>query len=82
MNEFRIQGVKTNVPFLVNVLSHKDFLSGNLNTRFIENHPELFRFPESLNKAHKLVRRQNPFSLSLSLFMANSRFVDSFLFLF
>jgi len=55
LNEFRIQGVKTNIPFLVNVLSHKDFLSGTLNTRFIENHPELFRFPESFNKAHKLV---------------------------
>jgi pyruvate carboxylase len=55
LNEFRIQGVKTNIPFLVNVLSNSDFLSGNLNTRFIENHPELFRFPESFNKAHKLL---------------------------
>ena len=55
LNEFRIRGVKTNIPFLVNVLSHPDFLQGNLNTRFIENHPELFRFPESFNKAHKLL---------------------------
>jgi len=55
LKEFRIQGVKTNIPFLANVLTHPDFLSGNLNTRFIESKPELFRFPETFNRAHKLL---------------------------
>lgn len=55
LDEFRIQGVKTNIPFLRNVLKNPDFINGNVNTRFIETHPELFRFPETYNKAHKLL---------------------------
>jgi len=43
--EFRVRGVKTNLPFLQNVLSHPTFLSGQANTSFIEKHQEeLFTF--------------------------------------
>ncbi|PSC70059.1 pyruvate carboxylase [Micractinium conductrix] len=42
--EFHIRGVKSNIPFLENVLRHPEFLSGVASTSFIERNPELFRF--------------------------------------
>lgn len=41
LGEFRIGGVKTNIPFLINVLDDPDFSSGNLSTKFIDETPEL-----------------------------------------
>ncbi|HLP42638.1 MAG TPA: biotin carboxylase N-terminal domain-containing protein, partial [Fibrobacteria bacterium] len=55
IHEFRIRGVKTNIPFLENVLKHPDFLSGDCTTRFIETHPELFDFKPRLDRANKLL---------------------------
>ncbi|CAG9460796.1 unnamed protein product [Pedinophyceae sp. YPF-701] len=43
-NEFAIRGVKTNIPFLRNVLTHPDFLTGDVTTSFIEQNPQLFEF--------------------------------------
>ncbi|WP_128545307.1 pyruvate carboxylase [Larkinella soli] len=40
--EFRIRGVKTNIPFLLNVIDHPIFQRGEARVSFIENHPELF----------------------------------------
>ena len=42
--EFRIRGVKTNLPFLENVVTHPDFLRGGMDTGFIDTHAELFDF--------------------------------------
>lgn len=56
MTEFRIRGVKTNIPFLENVLRHKKFLEGSCDTTFIESHPELFHFKPRQNRANKLLR--------------------------
>ena len=42
LREIKIRGVKTNVPFLINVLNHEDFLSGKCDTGFITYNPELF----------------------------------------
>ena len=55
LQEFRIRGVKTNIPFLLNVITHPDFLAGNCTTRFIDLTPELFRFPIRQNRATKLL---------------------------
>ena len=33
LKEFRIRGVKTNIPFLLNVLEHPEFLNGTVDTR-------------------------------------------------
>jgi acetyl/propionyl-CoA carboxylase alpha subunit/acetyl-CoA carboxylase carboxyltransferase component len=38
LSEFRIEGVATNIPFLQNLLHHKDFLAGNVYTRFVDDH--------------------------------------------
>ena len=36
LSEFRIEGVETNIPFLQSILSHEDFASGSIHTRFID----------------------------------------------
>ena len=41
LQECRIRGVKTNIPFLMNCLQHDDFKNGELTTAFIDEHPEL-----------------------------------------
>uniref|UniRef100_A0A182VJ77 Pyruvate carboxylase n=1 Tax=Anopheles merus TaxID=30066 RepID=A0A182VJ77_ANOME len=55
LREFRIRGVKTNIPFLLNVLENQKFLNGVLDTYFIDEHPQLFRFSKSKNRAQKLL---------------------------
>lgn len=55
LSEFRIRGVKTNIPFLGNVLSHPKFLSEAISTRFLDDHPELFQFTPTQNRAGKLL---------------------------
>ncbi len=42
IKEMSVKGVKTNEDFLINVLNHEKFLSGNCDTHFIDNTPELF----------------------------------------
>jgi pyruvate carboxylase len=54
--EFRIRGVKTNIPFLMNVVKHPGFLSGNTNTRFIDESPDLFIYPRRRDRGTKAVR--------------------------
>jgi len=53
--EFRIRGVKHNIPFLQKVLSHEKFLNGYVDTSFIDTTPELFQFSSSGNRAQKLL---------------------------
>merc|ERR1719187_1223331 len=53
--EFRFRGVKTNIPFIRNVLSHPLFLKESVTTGFIENHPELMNFTRSQDRASKLL---------------------------
>lgn len=46
LDEFRIRGIKTNIPFVKNVLAHPDFYKGTVDTSFIDSTPELFDFDE------------------------------------
>jgi len=55
LSEFRIRGVKTNIPFLENVIRHPVFRSGDCTTTFIEENPGLFRFPQRADRASKLL---------------------------
>jgi len=54
--EFRVRGVSTNIPFLQNVLNHPRFAAGDTDTSFIDDTPELFRFPRRRNRAQRLLR--------------------------
>jgi pyruvate carboxylase len=55
LREFRIRGVKTNIPFVENVVNHPKFRSGEVTTGFLEQYPELFRFPKRGDRATKLL---------------------------
>ncbi|XP_022650957.1 pyruvate carboxylase, mitochondrial-like [Varroa destructor] len=55
LKEFRVRGVKTNIPFLLNVFENQTFLSGKFDTNFIDQHPELFKLAPSQNRAQKLL---------------------------
>ena len=48
LQECRIRGVKTNIGFLLNVLSHPDFESGSVTTSFIDENPDLKRTSQSM----------------------------------
>ena len=53
--EFRIRGVKTNIPFLASLLTHPTFIDGTCWTTFIDDTPELFSLVGSQNRAQKLL---------------------------
>ncbi|KAI5866574.1 pyruvate carboxylase [Durotheca rogersii] len=53
--EFRIRGVKTNIPFLASLLTHPVFIDGNCWTTFIDDTPQLFDLIGSQNRAQKLL---------------------------
>src|SRR5215470_17323268 len=55
LREFRIRGVKTNIPFVENVVNHAKFRDGEVTTGFLEQNPELFRFPARADRATKLL---------------------------
>uniref|UniRef100_A0A9J8AZC8 Pyruvate carboxylase n=1 Tax=Cyprinus carpio carpio TaxID=630221 RepID=A0A9J8AZC8_CYPCA len=53
--EFRVRGVKTNIPFLQNVLSNNQFLNATVDTQFIDENPDLFNLKPVQNRAQKLL---------------------------
>jgi pyruvate carboxylase len=55
LREFRVRGVKTNIPFLENVVNHPDFQAGRVNTRWLEETPALFKFVQRKDRATKLL---------------------------
>jgi pyruvate carboxylase len=55
LTEFRIRGVKTNIPFLENVIAHPTFRSGEATTTLIDTTPELFKFKPRRDRATKLL---------------------------
>jgi pyruvate carboxylase len=55
LREFRIRGVKTNVPFLENVVNHPVFQSGQATTRFLDENPDLFAFTPRRDRATKML---------------------------
>lgn len=55
LREFRIRGVKTNIPFIENVVANEKFRSGQATTRMIDTTPELFVFKPKKDRATKLL---------------------------
>ncbi|KAB5580204.1 carbamoyl-phosphate synthase L chain, ATP binding domain-containing protein [Coniochaeta sp. 2T2.1] len=53
--EFRIRGLKTNIPFLATLLTHPEFIDGRIYTTFIDDTPALFDMINSQNRASKLL---------------------------
>ncbi len=55
LREFRIRGVKTNIPFLENVIANPVFRSGQATTNLIDTSPGLFDFKPRRDRATKLL---------------------------
>ncbi len=55
LSEFRIRGVKTNIPFLENVIADPDFRAGRATTTLIDTTPALFHFAPRRDRATKLL---------------------------
>lgn len=55
LREFRIRGVKTNIPFLENVIHHPLFRAGDATTTLIDTTPELFNFKPKRDRATRLL---------------------------
>lgn len=56
LTEFRIRGVKHNIPVLKNILAHPHFFDASMDTNFLADHKELFNFPTSRDRASKLLK--------------------------
>lgn len=55
LREFRIRGVKTNIPFLENVIHNDTFRAGKATTTLIDTTPTLFEFKLRRDRASKLL---------------------------
>ena len=51
LREFRIRGVKTNIPFLENIIADDTFRSGQAHTKLIDTKTELFKFSRRRDRA-------------------------------
>jgi acetyl-CoA carboxylase biotin carboxylase subunit len=43
LDSFIVEGITTNIPFLQRVISHPEFEAGNVDTKFLEREPGLFK---------------------------------------
>jgi len=53
--EFRIRGIRTNIPFLQAVLDDPEFVRGEVSTSFIDERPALLEAKESADRGTKLL---------------------------
>ena len=53
--EFRVRGVVTNLRFLDQLITHARFAHGEYTTRFIDETPELFRWPRKRDRATRIL---------------------------
>lgn len=55
LREFRIRGVKNNIDFLENLVTHPVFLSGEVNVGFLTSNPQLFKPSKRLDRGTRLL---------------------------
>ncbi len=48
LEEFLLRGVKTNIPFLKNIMEEPDFRSGKFDTSYLDSHPALYEYDYAL----------------------------------
>ncbi len=56
INEVHVRGVKTNLPFVTNILHHPTFREGGCHTKFIDETPILFDLTLSRDRATRVLR--------------------------
>lgn len=55
LQEFRIRGVKTNIPFLIRLATNETLLAGKATTRMIDTTPQLFELPKRRDRATRVL---------------------------
>ena len=55
LREFRVRGVATNVAFLEGLLSHPDFVNGDITTRFLDDNAAALDVPQHRDRATRLL---------------------------
>ena len=55
LNEFKIRGVKTTIPFLINICCDKDFRRGSFDTSYLEKKAKSLMPPEIINDESDIV---------------------------
>jgi len=76
LREFRIRGVKTNIPFLENVVNHQRFRSGQVTTSFLDDSPELFLLPRRGDRATKVLHYLGDIILNGDRFVLNGGTIE------
>lgn len=56
ISEEHVRGVKTNIPFVTNILTHPAFRAGQCHTKFIDETPELFDIDTGRDRATKVLK--------------------------
>ena len=56
VSEEHVRGVKTNIPFVTNILTHPAFQAGKCHTKFIDETPELFDINTGRDRATKVLK--------------------------
>ncbi len=56
LREMHVRGIKTNIPFVTNILTHPAFIAGRCHTKFIDSTPELFDIADSQDRATRVLR--------------------------
>ena len=56
VSEEHVRGVKTNIPFITNILTHPAFQAGKCHTKFIDETPELFEINTGRDRATKVLK--------------------------
>jgi pyruvate carboxylase subunit A len=47
LEEYVLRGVKTTIPFMMNIMMEQDFQAGRFDTSYLETHPDLYQYEES-----------------------------------
>lgn len=56
LKDFLIVGPKTTIPFYLAICDEKDFRRGEFTTSYLDEHPEIFRYPDAEREIAKLSR--------------------------
>jgi pyruvate carboxylase subunit A len=52
LNDIVVFGVKTTIPYQIEILKSAEFRSGHFNTGFVEDHPELINYSTHVSSRH------------------------------
>ncbi len=46
LEEYVLRGVKTTIPFMMEIMQDRDFMAGHFDTSYLESHPDLFNYDD------------------------------------